>query len=73
MAEEKKEKWLNYLALISVILVVCATLSTFKGGVVFHTLGPQPDHGIGPVGILPGEKCERVSLRDSEGRNWNLG
>ena len=32
MAEEKKEKWLNYLALISVILVVCATLSTFKGG-----------------------------------------
>jgi hypothetical protein len=32
MAEEKKEKWLNYLALSSVILAVCATMSTFKGG-----------------------------------------
>jgi hypothetical protein len=28
MAEEKKEKWLNYLALTTVILAVCATLST---------------------------------------------
>jgi len=32
MAEEKKEQWLNYLALSTVILAVCATLSTFKGG-----------------------------------------
>lgn len=32
MAEEKKEPWLNYLALGTVILAVCATLSTFKGG-----------------------------------------
>ncbi len=32
MADEKKEKWLNYLALTTVILAVCATLSTFKGG-----------------------------------------
>lgn len=32
MAEEKKEKWLNYLALTTVILAVCATLATFKGG-----------------------------------------
>lgn len=32
MAEEKKELWLNYLALATVILAVCATLSTFKGG-----------------------------------------
>jgi hypothetical protein len=32
MAEEKKEAWLNYLALMTVILAVCATLSTFKGG-----------------------------------------
>jgi hypothetical protein len=32
MAEETKEKWLNYLALTTVILAVCATLSTFKGG-----------------------------------------
>ncbi len=30
--EENKEKWLNYLALTTVILAVCATLSTFKGG-----------------------------------------
>lgn len=30
--EEKKEKWLNYLAVSTVILAVCATLSTFKGG-----------------------------------------
>ena len=32
MTEEKKEAWLNYLALTTVILAVCATLSTFKGG-----------------------------------------
>ncbi|MDN0082287.1 DUF4337 domain-containing protein [Crenobacter sp. SG2305] len=32
MAEEKKEPWLNQLALTTVILAVCATLSTFKGG-----------------------------------------
>ena len=31
MAEETKEKWLNYLALTTVIFAVCATLSTFKG------------------------------------------
>jgi len=32
MAEEKKEAWLNYLALTTIIFAVCATLSTFKGG-----------------------------------------
>ena len=32
MAEEKKEGWLNLLALTTVILAVCATLATFKGG-----------------------------------------
>jgi len=32
MAEEKKEPWLNYLALATVLLAVCATLATFKGG-----------------------------------------
>jgi hypothetical protein len=32
MAEEKKESWLNYLALTTVIFAVCATLSTLKGG-----------------------------------------
>lgn len=32
MAEEKKEPWLSYLALTTVILAVCATLATFKGG-----------------------------------------
>ncbi|HTP64864.1 MAG TPA: DUF4337 domain-containing protein [Geobacteraceae bacterium] len=31
MAEEKKEPWLNYLALTTVVLAVCATLATFKG------------------------------------------
>jgi len=31
MAEEPKEKWLNYLAFNNSILAVCATLSTFKG------------------------------------------
>ncbi|TGU70292.1 DUF4337 domain-containing protein [Geomonas terrae] len=30
--EEKKEPWLNYLALTTVVLAVCATLATFKGG-----------------------------------------
>lgn len=32
MAEEKKESWINQMALVTVILAVCATLSTFKGG-----------------------------------------
>jgi len=32
MADDKKEPWLNWLALTTVILAVCATLSTFKGG-----------------------------------------
>lgn len=30
--EAKKEPWLNYLALTTVVIAVCATLSTFKGG-----------------------------------------
>ena len=32
MAEDKREKWMNYLAMTTVIFAVCATLSTFKGG-----------------------------------------
>jgi hypothetical protein len=32
MADDKKEPWLNYLALSTVILAVCATMATFKGG-----------------------------------------
>lgn len=32
MAEEKKDPWLNYLALTTVILALCATMATFKGG-----------------------------------------
>ena len=32
MADERKEPWLNLLALTTVILAVCATLATFKGG-----------------------------------------
>jgi hypothetical protein len=32
VAEDKKEPWLNYLALTTVIFAVCATLATFKGG-----------------------------------------
>jgi hypothetical protein len=29
---EKKERWTNYLAITTVLIAVCATLSTFKGG-----------------------------------------
>ena len=32
MAEEKKEKWTTYLAITTVLIAVCATFSTFKGG-----------------------------------------
>jgi hypothetical protein len=32
MADDKKEPWLSYLALTTVIFAVCATLSTLKGG-----------------------------------------
>ena len=31
MAEEQKDRWLNYLATTTVVFAVCATLSTFKG------------------------------------------
>ena len=31
MADEPKEPWLNHMALATVVLAVCATLSTFKG------------------------------------------
>jgi hypothetical protein len=30
--ESRKEPWMNWLALTTVMLAVCATLSTFKGG-----------------------------------------
>lgn len=32
MSDEKKEPWLSFLALTTVILAVCATLAGFKGG-----------------------------------------
>lgn len=32
MTDEKREPWLNRMALATVIFAVCATLSTFKGG-----------------------------------------
>ncbi|MBS0356589.1 MAG: DUF4337 domain-containing protein [Proteobacteria bacterium] len=38
MSEEKKEPWLNGMSLATVVLAVCATLSTFKGG-SFSTQG----------------------------------
>jgi hypothetical protein len=32
MAEEKKEKWMTYMAIATILIAVAATLSTFKGG-----------------------------------------
>ncbi len=32
MVEEKKETWLTYMAITTVLIAVAATLSTFKGG-----------------------------------------
>ena len=32
MAEDKKERWLTYMAITTVLIAVAATLSTFKGG-----------------------------------------
>jgi hypothetical protein len=32
MSEDKKEPWLNYLALTTVLLALCATLAAYKGG-----------------------------------------
>jgi hypothetical protein len=32
MTDDKKEQWTNYLAITTVLIAVCATLSTFKGG-----------------------------------------
>jgi len=32
MPEEKKERWLSYVSISTILFAVCATLSTFKGG-----------------------------------------
>jgi hypothetical protein len=32
MAEDKKEKWMTYMAITTILIAVAATLSTFKGG-----------------------------------------
>ncbi len=32
MSDEKKETWLNWLAVTTILFSACATLSTFKGG-----------------------------------------
>jgi len=32
MAEEKKERWMTYMAISTILIAVAATLSTFKGG-----------------------------------------
>ena len=32
MVDEKKEKWMNYMAITTVLIAVCATFSTFRGG-----------------------------------------
>ncbi len=32
MAEEKKERWLTYMAVSTILIAVAATFSTFKGG-----------------------------------------
>ena len=32
MAEEKKEKWMTYMAITTILIAVAATLSTLKGG-----------------------------------------
>lgn len=32
MTEQQKDPWVNRMALVTVVLAVCATLSTFKGG-----------------------------------------
>ena len=32
MADDKKEPWMNWLALMTVLLAACATFATFKGG-----------------------------------------
>jgi len=32
MSEDKKERWLSYVSISTILFAVCATLSTFKGG-----------------------------------------
>ena len=32
MTDEKKEKWMTYMAITTILIAVAATLSTFKGG-----------------------------------------
>jgi hypothetical protein len=32
MADDKKEKWMTYMAITTILIAVAATLSTFKGG-----------------------------------------
>jgi hypothetical protein len=32
MSEEVKPQWMNWMSMVTVVIAVCATLSTFKGG-----------------------------------------
>ena len=61
--EHAAENWISYLALTTVLLAVCATLSSFQlehnsvESVLKQALA------VGPVGFLPVEKRQGVSVR----------
>jgi hypothetical protein len=62
MADEKKEPWLNYLALTTVIIAVCATLSTFRGMFVLNSHGDQSKQGLQSMGLLSVQEHQGLPL-----------
>jgi len=72
MAEEKKEPWLNYLALTTVIFAVCATLSTFKGGGFSTRSVLNQSHPMQQIsGLIIRLKALRGIFTSYRERNWN--
>ena len=53
--QEKKEQWINYLALTTVILAVCRDAIELQAGTFLRRIGPQTNDGLRSVGFLSGQ------------------
>ncbi len=67
--EEKKERWLNYCALITVLLALGATLSTLRMGSLHQQVHLEANSGLRPVGILSKQEHQGVLVRVAERQN----
>jgi len=66
MAEEKKEKWLSWLALTTVVFAVGATLRHLQGRQLFDPGVVVPDASLGSVGVFTRPEHQGKSVRPAE-------